>query len=297
MNVSLSSQTGKQKLLIKSFLQLANKTDNNLVLHESNNKIIKPNELCSLEFKFSCDEEYNNKLIKVGPEHIKLFCQNLIRNKFIAESPQTVEKLIKIGMISSDLNETKELVLNEMIINNQCEVRFQSETFLIGLYRNFSVATNQLILYLVKNVIHDNRNYILVSNQTSHSIKVKPSSNLTLDDQKDVVSQNSSSLMFYDEKVNQKNFKIIEKNNEEDSFTTTSIAMQCLKYFMIRNKNSENVYFQIIVPYLNVKFCLDVDNEINFDLEIHLRIFQGDKFDILLNKFKVHNDYIFKFKF
>ena len=274
--------------MIKSFLQLANKTDNDFVLYESNNKIIKQNEFCSLEFKFSCDEEYNNKLIKVGPEHIKMFCQNLIRNKFITESPQTVEKLIKIGMMSGDLCETKDLFLNDMIINNQCEVNFKTETFLIGLYRNFSAATNQLILYLVKNVIHDNKKYILVSNQTFNSIKVKPSSNLITDNIKDVVNQNSSSLMFYDDKVHQKHFKIIEgKKNDQDSLTISSIAMQCLNYFMIRNKNSENVYFQIIVPNFIMKLVLGNENQINLELEIHLRIFQGDKFDILLNKFKV----------
>jgi len=284
----LSSENGKQKLLLKSFLQIANKTDNFFVLSDSN-KIIKPQESCSLEFKFSCDEEYNNKLIKVGVEYIKTFCQNLIRNKFLSASPQTPEKIIKIGLMSMKSDEVKQLVINEMIINNQCEVKFQKESFMIGLYRNFSFNTNQLILYLVKNVIHDNRNYILLSNQTPNLISFKPYYSLTEEKKKDFVSPNSSSLMFYDDKVHQKHFKVIEGNNDQNLFTVNSIAMQCLKYFMIRNKNSDNIYFQIIIPSLMVKFFLDVDNEINLDLEIHFRIFQSDKFDILLNKFKVKN--------
>lgn len=284
MSLSLSSEPEKkQNLVIRPFLQINNRTDHSLVLAESN-RIIKPNENFSLEFKFSCDEEYNNKFIKLSKEQIKTFCQNLIQNKFISEDIQNKGKVLKILLNSLDLKESKELSLNEMIRNNQLEIKFHSEIFVLGFYRNFFYHKKQLMFYLVKNLIHDNRNYILVSNQTANNIVYKNELQLI---------PFSSHLMFSDEKINTKSFKTSDLSDFQSEFNITSIILPCLKYHMIRNNNSDRISFQIIVPQISVKLCLEAENEINFDLEVHVRLFQNDKFDILINKFKVCHFFLY----
>ena len=144
-----------------------------------------------------------------------------------------------------------------------------------------------MILYLVKNVIHDNKNYTLISNQTAISFSLKPINSYFPEKNvsSELINPFSSHLIFYDEKISTKSFKISEA--DQSSVNISIIAVPCLKYFTIRDKNRDNISFQIIIPNISVKFFLELENEINFESEIHIRFFQNDKFDILINKLKV----------
>lgn len=258
-----------------------NKTDKVFEVCETNT-FIKPNQSYPIEFNFSCDEEFNNKFIKIGKDYIKGFCQELIRSKFFSNN-QSELKIIKFILISNNSEEKKEIILNHMLLNNQAQIKFQQETFILGVYQNFIFKDQQLILYLIKNIVHDNKNYVLIDNQTENAYSMEPSFNFGKENSTELISPYSTHLMLYDERINYKNFKTSEINN--NSFAC--FQMPCLKYFAIRNKNSDNVSFQIIIPNISIKIALEVGNEITVNLEIHMRIFLNDKFDILINKLKV----------
>lgn len=258
-----------------------NKTDNALEICETNT-IVRPNQSYPIEFNFSCDEEFNNKFIKIGKDYIKGFCQELIRSKFFSSNKSEL-KIIKLILISNNSLEKKEILLNQMLSNNQTQIKFPKETFILGVYQNFIFKDQQLILYLIKNIVHDNKNYVLIDNQTENVYSMEPSFSFALKNSAELINPFSTHLMFFDERINYKSFKTNEINNNSIAW----FQMPCLKYFAIRNKNCENVCFQIIIPNISIKISLEVGNEIDVNLEIHSRIFVNDKFDILVNKLKV----------
>lgn len=249
---------------------------------------MKPNESYPLEFNFSCNEEYNNKFLKVGKEFIKEFCYDLIKAKFLAQNNQSEVKMVKLLLISKDSNEKIPVILNDLMTRSQTQIKLQTETFILGVYQNFLLKERQLVLYLLKNIIHENKNYALIDNQTSSSFSLNSSSFFIGEQLKlDQICPFSTHLVFFDEKINCKNFKTVDKNANISSFNINLISFLFLKYFSIRAKNSENVYFQIIIPRFALKIILEQGNDISIDMEIHVRVFQYDKFDILINKFKV----------
>lgn len=271
-----------------------NNTEFNYSLDNTNKKLM-PKSSLALEFKFSCTEEYNNKFLKISKENIKIFSQNLFQKKLFLSNDNNENKE---KIISFKLNDTKglldiELTLNELFIKNEIEIISEFDSFILGLYRNINLPTKQLILNLTTNILRKDKEYIIISNKTKNDFSLT-----SFEYQKKLeISPFSSYILFKKKERENLNINYSEKQlkNIDKEFFVNLNYIEKLKGMFIQNKDANKISFQCFFPNISISLYIGKLDSINVNFEIHVRFFENDQLDILINKFRVNN-YILDFK-